>query len=212
MTEAEWLECRNPLLMLECIEHRASPRKLLLFAVACYRRIWHCLDHSEDRRLVEVMEAYLEGLVPREEVDLSPRHLAKGLCYLPARRAAWNTALITSIEVHVRESTLRTRAGQYEVHDTRSREEAVQCQLLRDIFFQPFRPVPYYRSWFRWNHGTGSQLARDVYEDRRFQDMPILADALEEAGCTNTDILDHLRSPGPHVRGCWPLDLILGRA
>jgi hypothetical protein len=52
-------------------------------------------------------------------------------------------------------------------------------------------------------------LAQVIYDERRFADLPILADALEEAGCTNTDILDHCRLPGEHVRGCWVVDLIL---
>jgi hypothetical protein len=63
-----------------------------------------------------------------------------------------------------------------------------------------------------WNCGTVVKLAQGIYEDRRFEDLPILADALEEAGCQEQSVLDHLRGPGPNVRGCWPLDLILGRA
>jgi hypothetical protein len=55
-------------------------------------------------------------------------------------------------------------------------------------------------------------LARVIYEERRFEDLPILADALEEAGCINHTILAHLRSPGPHARGCWPVDLLLKKA
>jgi hypothetical protein len=71
--------------------------------------------------------------------------------------------------------------------------------------------VPLDPSWLRWNDGTVPRLAQAIYEGRRFGDMPILHDALLDAGCDDQDILDHLRSPGPHVRGCWVIDLNLGK-
>ena len=88
-------------------------------------------------------------------------------------------------------------------------ERAFQCLAVKDIFGNPFRSGTFDPTW---KTPTVVQLAQALYEDRHFEDLPVLADALEEAGCTNADILDHLRSHGPHVRGCWPLDLILGRA
>jgi hypothetical protein len=66
-------------------------------------------------------------------------------------------------------------------------------------------------TWLAWNGGTVVRLARTIYEGRRFEDLPVLADALEDAGCNNAEILGHLRGPGPHVRDCLPLDLLLGR-
>jgi hypothetical protein len=63
-----------------------------------------------------------------------------------------------------------------------------------------------------WCTPQALALARTAYEERRFEDLPLLADALEEAGCTDEAILSHLRGPGPHVRGCWALDLVLGRS
>jgi hypothetical protein len=90
-------------------------------------------------------------------------------------------------------------------------EAASQCLLLRDIFGSPFRRVQIQRSWLAWNGGTVLQLAEGIYEERAFDRLPILADALEEAGCIDTAILDHCRGPGPHVRGCWVIDLILGK-
>jgi hypothetical protein len=92
-------------------------------------------------------------------------------------------------------------------------ERAAQAALLRDVFgLLPLCPVAFGPAWAGWNNGTVVQLAQGIYEDRAFDRLPILADALEEAGCQHQSILDHLRSPGPHVRGCWLLDLILGRA
>jgi hypothetical protein len=82
---------------------------------------------------------------------------------------------------------------------------------IRDIFGNPFRPVAVDPDWLTWNGGTVPKLAQAIYDQRRFQDLPILADALEEAGCTNADILNHCRQPGEHVRGCWVVDLVLGK-
>jgi hypothetical protein len=99
-----------------------------------------------------------------------------------------------------------------EASDRPEREQLVHAALLHDIFGNPFRPAAVDPTWLTWNCGTMVKLTKGIYDDRRFADLPILADALEEAGCQDQTILDHLRSPGPHVRGCWPLDLILGRA
>jgi len=78
--------------------------------------------------------------------------------------------------------------------------------LLRDIFGNPFRPVSFDRVW---RTDTAVTLAQAMYESRDFSAMPILADALQDAGCDNADILNHCRGPGPHVRGCWVVDLVL---
>ncbi|HEY1192447.1 MAG TPA: hypothetical protein VGE74_32790 [Gemmata sp.] len=87
-------------------------------------------------------------------------------------------------------------------------EELAQTELLRDIFGNPFRPVTFLPEW---RTGTAVALALQVYESRDFSAMPILADALQDAGCDSADILDHCRGPGPHVRGCWVVDLVLGK-
>jgi hypothetical protein len=91
-------------------------------------------------------------------------------------------------------------------------EEAAQADLLRCVVGNPFRPAPIAApSWLTWAGGTVVMLARSIYDGRAFDQLPILADALEEAGCTDRDILAHLRGPGPHCRGCWSVDLMLGK-
>ena len=85
------------------------------------------------------------------------------------------------------------------------------CRFLRDIFANPFRHAQLDPTWLHWNAGTIVKLAQTIYDDRHFDDLPILADALEEAGCTEPAILEHCRGPGPHVRGCWVVDLLLGK-
>lgn len=87
-------------------------------------------------------------------------------------------------------------------------EAAHGAALVRDIFGNPFRPVIVNRSWLT---STVTALAEGIYADRAFDRMPILADALQDAGCDSTDILGHCRSDGPHVRGCWVIDLLLGK-
>ena len=81
--------------------------------------------------------------------------------------------------------------------------------MLRCLFGNPFRPVPVIPS--AWRTPTVLGMARAIYTERRFEDLPILADALEDAGCTDAALLDHCRGPGPHVRGCWVVDLLLGK-
>jgi hypothetical protein len=90
-------------------------------------------------------------------------------------------------------------------------EAAAQCLLLREIFHNPFRPSALDPARAAWRAGAARAIAQGIYEDRAFAQLPILADALQEAGCADSTILDHLRGPGSHVRGCWALDLVLGK-
>jgi hypothetical protein len=111
------------------------------------------------------------------------------------------------------EAQVAAGSGAYHdlLHEYELPEQAEQSRLLRDVQGNPFRPVAVEPGWLAWNDGTVVKLAQGIYEERAFDRSPILADALEEAGCTDADLLGHLRSPGPHVRGCWALDLVLGK-
>ena len=88
-------------------------------------------------------------------------------------------------------------------------EIAAQADLLRDIFGNPFHSAELQPDWLTSDVLT---LARGIYDARAFDRMPILADALQDAGCDDTSLLDHCREPGDHVRGCWVIDRLLGRA
>ncbi len=103
---------------------------------------------------------------------------------------------------------------------------AVRAALLREIVGNPFRPVKlreevpsrwpntsyvFEPSWLTWKNGTVPRIAQAIYDERRWEDMPILADAIEDAGSDCEDLLTHCRSGGIHVRGCWAVDLILGK-
>jgi len=93
----------------------------------------------------------------------------------------------------------------------RDTDDLGQANLIREILGNPLRQGSFDSAWSRWADGTVFKIAQAIYDLRGFGNLPILADALEEAGCTHAEMLSHLRSPGAHVPGCWALDLILGK-
>jgi len=105
--------------------------------------------------------------------------------------------------------------------DAKSATEEYLAKLLRCVLGNPFRPVPprtgakrwneELRRWLTWNNSTVTALAQAIYDERAFDRMPILADALEDAGCANQELLGYCRGEGTHFRGCWALDLVLGK-
>ena len=88
-------------------------------------------------------------------------------------------------------------------------EELHQCTLLRCIFGTPFQGSPLKEP--KWRTDTVTGIAQAIYDDRAFDRLPVLADALEDAGCDDRELLDHCRSGEEHVRGCWAVDLLLGK-
>ena len=205
MTEAEWLACTEPEAMLEFLRGKASDRKLRLFSVACCRKIWDTLTDERLRRAVEVGEQYADGLVSDQ-----------------TRSAAWDAVLnmkIDAVERQDWERAVRIRRTQGPVLDFMSKSAryisdvdwGLQCRLLRDILGNPFRPASIDPTVLTWNCATVPRMAQAISDDRAFDRLPILADALEEAGCSEPAILSHCRSGSEHVRGCWVIDLLLGR-
>jgi hypothetical protein len=97
-------------------------------------------------------------------------------------------------------------------HDALAGEQAAQAALLRDLFGPlPFRRVALAPAVLAWGDRTVLRLAEGIYQERRWADLPLLADALLDAGCDNDEVVAHLRGPGPHVRGCWVIDLLTER-
>jgi hypothetical protein len=84
--------------------------------------------------------------------------------------------------------------------------------ILREVVGNPFRPVTLDPAWMTWHGGLLVSMAQGMYDSRDFSDMPVLADALEEAGCRDQNVLGHCRSGGEHVRGCWVVDAIIGKS
>jgi hypothetical protein len=201
--------------MLRALGERASDRKLRLFGCACCRRIWDWLPDAKSQAVVEVSERYADGVASEGELmaamlaawDSGPQSLgvAKTSAWYAARAGMEDALNLTGAEAT---GAPRWPASRY----PRERERGFQAALFRDIFRNPFDPPPSLaQSLLDWNDGTVVRLASAIYEERAFDHLPILADALEEAGCTDPDILLHGRARSDHARGCWLLDLIIGK-
>jgi hypothetical protein len=216
MTEAEWLQSSKPSDMLDILGKRATGRKLRLFAVACVFQNWEQLADPRLRYVIKVAERLADGRANQEEKlqalnslddymdefcehdvtpSIPPCLFAEPFFIEDAGAVAWCIA--------------ETANYQDEGWDGIEAEmEFEQCEFLRDIFGNPFRPVAFDP---RWRSSDVTGLARAIYEDRAFDRMPVLADALMDAGCAEEQVLAHCRSEGPHVRGCWVVDLVLGK-
>ena len=231
MTEEEWQAGEDPTAMLDFLQCRTSDRKFRLLACACCRPHASAVGGPEaelavtfaelqadggqgDRELQVALCALLRYPSPESlggayqlysgfvvALDTERRTLAGALSCL-AEAVGWNnqpTSAVQSSEStpneHDREATERERAS--------------QVTLLRDIFGNPFRPVSFAPAW---RTATALILARQMYESRDFSLMPILADALQDAGCEDEQVLTHCRdAKQPHVRGCWVVDLVLDK-
>jgi hypothetical protein len=210
MTEDEWLACTDPQPMLEFLRGKASDRKLRLFAVACCRRIWPLLAEEWSRQAVELAEKHADGLCSDEQLEEAGKRACWAAAWAgqgsAAEAAAWAAA--GKGEAGWAEITA-AHAGWAETAEESPRP--FHCELLRDLFGSPFRPPAIDSTCLAWNGRTVPKFAQAIYENHTFNRLPELADALEEAGFANAEILSHLRGPGPHAKGCWALDLILGK-
>jgi hypothetical protein len=199
MTEGEWLTCREPEPMLDFVKRRASRRKLRLVAVACLRFVWLSLGHEAERYAAEVAERHADGNATDEE--LIQAYAAVYRLDHPDAEDAEDEGDAYLNDVF---SDACTTAGY--ARNLASGDGSRHADLLRDLFGNPFRPVVADSRWFA---GTVVALATALYQERAFDRLPLLADALEEAGCSNPEVLDHCRRSGEHARGCWVLDLLL---
>ena len=217
MTEAEWAWDNKPFLMVAHLRGAATVRKLRLYAHACVCRVMPLITDVRFRRAFAVLGRSADGLATCEEVAVitgETRNVVEGIGAYLASFACWvaddaadtqyYTGGVAACAVNDAVKGTPGRKGRI----VRKVEERWQATLLRDIFGNPFRPVIFSPEW---RTDTALALARQMYEAREFSAMPILADALQDAGCYNPDILDHCRGAGPHVRGCWVVDLVLGK-
>jgi hypothetical protein len=131
---------------------------------------------------------------------------------IEAERAAWSVAAFANAAIHDSQLTLVSCIAEGCGSFGLGKPNLTHCHLLRDIVGTPFRSFLVYPSWLHFHDGTVPKIAQRIYDNRDFSLLPILADALEEAGCDNDDILRHCREPGEHVRGCWVVDLLRERA
>jgi hypothetical protein len=175
------------------------------------------IPDERSRRAVRVAEQYADGLSSNNE--LAAAHDRAESAHQEAFRtkgkvgstAEWAAVYTTDPLPFHAARTVQWMAVHARFHDSGTLESTSQADLLRDIFGNPFRPASLDPAWLTWRDGTVPGLAQSIYEERAFERLPILADALEDAGCAGPDLLSHCRQPGIHVRGCWVVDLLLGK-
>ncbi len=215
MTEAEWLVCTDPTPMLEFLRGKASDRKLRLFAVACCRRIWHILIDERCQRAVELAEQSADYPISRHLLDSASAEAWEasedaigdsGQSSLAGTGITWVRMADASAAASYASNDYLAEEGVLEVMRAAAAatfdpggEKSGQASQLRCLFGNPFCPLTADPLWLT---STVIALAQTIYADRAFDRLPILADALEDAGCDNADVLAHCRSEGPHVRGC----------
>jgi hypothetical protein len=208
MTEYGWQSCTDPTPLLVSLRAEASERKLRLFAVACCRRAWRRMTDGRSRQAVEVAERYADGLAGEAERIFSSK----------TAWSAWTTPAGAAAREAVAANAWASASGASRYASwaargvARAEELHAQAGLAHDIFGNLFRRFTIHPAWLSWHGGLLVSMARRMYDSRDFADMPVLADALEEAGCNDADILSHCRSGGEHVRGCWVVDLLLGKS
>ena len=211
MTEEAWLRSGDSGQLLHYIMKQrhlqGNLRRLSLFALASALRCWED-DPAIADRVMEIAERLANGQeVDQAELNSLARHGdARGdgmgsklydAILVSRHKLKWP---VEELAKHIAWSFARARGRG---------EMAVQCRLLRDVFGNPFRPITFDPNW---RTTTAVAIARGMYESRDFSAMPILADALQDAGCENDDVLNHCREANAtHVRGCWVVDLVLGK-
>jgi hypothetical protein len=238
MHPSEWTTCADtdPMFrLLQRRKQRPSARKQRLFACACCRRVWASLDAC-CRRAVEVAEQFADGMATREDLNdahdtavLNHRARESKLKQLErfARmridtkdpviiaKEAWAAvegacrpaqALPSKSTFHAAQVALLASGDP----EAMAAEMRSQADILRDLVGNPFAPAATLdEDWLQWHDGAVARLAQGIYEERAFERMPVLGDALPEAGCRDDDVLDHCRSNRTHHRGCWVLDRLL---
>jgi hypothetical protein len=217
--ETQWLAGADPQPMLQFLRAGASGRKLRLFTCACARRLWSLLP-AASRAAVEAAERLADA--PSRPAACAAGRV-RGAGYQQTVRLPLKALLsrkltyfaLSAAAGGLREAQDGVPAGPHR----QAAERGSHCGLLRCIFGNPFRRVAVDPAWLTWNGGTVRQLAEAAYRERQLPEgsldlglLAVLADALEEAACGEQALPGHLRSPGPHVRGCWAVDLLTRRA
>ncbi len=225
MTEAEWLKSTEPQAMLKHLQGKKrvlTDRKLRLFAVACSRRVWEVMPHI-GREAVEVAEQYADGRAKKQALTAafhaSARETAEDEDITCPDEYEANQALFAALHaVGTRDDMVLTPQNAVGARNDGDVEGEHTCQtaILRDIVGNPFRPATVSPGW---QTPQVVALAQAAYEQREMpagtldaSRLAVLADAFEEAGLPDAEVLEHLRSAGPHVRGCWVLDALLGKS
>jgi hypothetical protein len=225
MTEPDWFSASSPETMLKFLQDQGfvSERKLRLFAVACCRQVWHQLLVEDSQTAIEMSEKFADGratLVELRAANMRAELRRPFIGWSERAKHAGHAAIQCSSDsagtVHggivVASTTswaLRPNAPTSDYLSLLTSGRIKQADLVRDIFPNPFRPINFDPSW---RTETVQLLSRSMYESRDFSPMSILADALMDVGCNELAVLEHCRSGGPHVRGCFVVDWCLDKS
>lgn len=208
MTEAEWLAATDPTTLLEYVPGKLSNRKLRLLLCSLCHLHWRTVRHEVYREAVKIAERYADGVATEKERELAFRKT--GAWHLHQHYKLSHRRYLVSFHNTVAPeqdySSLDWQAEAVQLFEGEGK--AAYVRVLHDIFGNPFRCIAVDRDWLT---STATGIAQLMYDSRDFSAMPILADALQDAGCNDEDILNHCRQPGEHVRGCYLVDLVLGK-
>lgn len=223
MRKREWARCSNPERMLFQVwglKQPANARRLRLFTLSAGRRLWEQVTDEACQSAVQLAWRQAESAVSAEEVagqlgTLRPAYdEALATDSLERARIVNVLAVLLTDPGPAAMALIRPHSlvgGAQLIPLLNPSEMSACCGLLREFFADRGFSPTIEPALLSWNSGAIPRLASVVYEDQAFDRLPILADALEEAGCTDADILAHCRKPGEHWRGCWVVDLILGK-
>jgi hypothetical protein len=236
MTEEEWLISDDPIRMMASLRGHISDRKAGLFDLVCARSLSRCWTSPLVKQKVDLDEQRIEGAelddaefesICDELSELAQEAWRQAQGGYSERSSAVSQELMTQyVAIALADGLLGSMEWWYWINDcvftetpTNPAQLSENIQLgvyrrhlphLRCIVGNPFRPVSFNASW---RTSTALAIAQGMYESRDFGAMPILADALQDAGCDKEDVLNHCRAvDGVHVRGCWVVDLVLGKA
>lgn len=228
LSEADWRETPFPADLLRHAGNRQR-RKLRLFACHCCRRLGPLLTREGVREALAIAERYADREATAEQMVAGWREVRRALSQAPLT-TRWEWALTAALHTCAENFSLAyamtvgrytalalgcdwvdpasmARPAEARQAMVRPAESRYQCTILRDLF--PYHAAAANPHWLRWQGGELLRVAEGIYREGRWDDLPVLADALEEAGCDDGVILDHARWGGPHFKGCWLVDALL---
>jgi hypothetical protein len=210
LTESDWLQSTQTYEMLAFLGERLSRRKRVLYGCASARQVWPLVTRAVNRKAVQTSEHFADGQAKREEMLRAWEQLD----WEPAMYVEWHIGTVTggfAYRSPTPEETREKRLSDFRQRRSVEQRHADWAEALREMVGNPFHEVRIEPAWLAWNDRAVLNLARIIYQEGRWEDLPILGDALEEAGCREERILDHCHGPGPHYRGCWVVDAVLGK-
>jgi hypothetical protein len=227
MDEHQWIISTESAALLDFVATVVDERKLRLVACGFVRRHWGTLKFIRQQQAVLFAERWAEGTANLEELPTLQERLQMDAADAPLFETYLFQAAVDVLNESALEAARLCRermiqhAAQEEAYgmppgidesrytqQARVAESRGQCAVIREIVANPFCPLQLQRHWLRHQDGAAGHLLQLIREEQRFGELPFLADALEDAGCSEDRLLRHLRESSGHLRGCWALDAL----